>query len=129
RFYVVFYDEKPDYMRISAANVDEPASVLATDANKQALRRWAMTIQEAAGKSPVDVLPFAFKLRPDVIFLLSDGEFSARTEEVIREHNRRDNLFGEDGPISIIHTIRYPGYSTTEARNAEVQMKRIAEEN
>jgi hypothetical protein len=129
RFYVVFYDQDPDYMRISDPNQDEPTSVLATPANKAALRRWAITIQQERGKSPIDVLRFAFALRPDVIFLLSDGEFSARTETVIRENNRQTNLFGDEGPISIIHTIRYPGYSAAEARNAEVQMKRIAEEN
>ena len=129
RFYVVFYDQSPDYMRLTASSVDEPTSVLATAANKQALRRWAMTIQQQPGKSPTEVLPFAFKLRPDVIFLLSDGEFAAQTEEVIRKHNRQSNLFGEEGPISIIHTIRYPGYSAAEARNAEEQMKRIAAEN
>lgn len=129
RFYVVFYDQNPDYMRLAESQIDEPSSVLATAANKRALRQWAMTIQQQPGKSPTEVLPFAFKLRPDVIFLLSDGEFAAQTEEVIRKHNRRDNLFGETGPISIIHTIRYPGYSAAEARNAEEQMKRIAAEN
>lgn len=129
RFYVVFYDEKPDYMRISHPARDEPASVYASTENKQAFRRWAMTIQQGPGKSPVDVLKFAFTLRPDVIFLLSDGEFSALTETVIRERNRQENLFGDSGPISIIHTIRYPGYSKAEAERADLQMRRIAVEN
>lgn len=129
RFYVIFYDQEPDRMRLSDPGLDEPTSVLATPANKAALRRWAMTIRQQRGKSPIDVLPFAFRLRPDTIFLLSDGEFAARTEEVIREHNRRDNLFGEDGPVSIIHTIRFPGATAAEARSAEVQMQRIAREN
>lgn len=129
RFYVIFYDQDPDRMRLSDPGLDEPTSVLATPANKAALRRWAMTVRQQRGKSPIDVLPFAFRLRPDTIFLLSDGEFAARTEEVIREHNRRDNLFGEDGPVSIIHTIRFPGATAAEARNAEVQMQRIAHEN
>jgi len=129
RFYVVFYDENPKFMRITNPSQVEPASVYATPENKQAFRRWAMTIQQERGKSPPDVLKFAFKLRPDVIFLLSDGEFTARTETVIRENNWQENLFGESGPISIIHTIRYPGVSSTEGRQAEVQMRRIAAEN
>ncbi len=129
RFYVVFYDENPKYMRIANPSQDEPASVYATPENKQAFRRWAMAVQQARGQSPPDVLKFAFKLRPDVIFLLSDGEFTARTETVIRENNLQENLFGEAGPISIIHTIRYPGVSSTEGRQAEVQMQRIASEN
>lgn len=129
RFYVVFYDQKPSYMRISDPQADEEASVRATPANKLALRRWAMAVQQDKGLSPVDVLRFAFELRPDVIFLLSDGQFSEKTEAVIKERNLQENLFGESGPISIIHTIRYPGYSTGEAQKAEVQMRRIAEAN
>jgi hypothetical protein len=129
RFYVVFYDENPKYMRVTSPSQSDSSSVYATPENKQAMRRWAMAVQQARGQSPPDVLKFAFKLRPDVIFLLSDGEFTAQTETVIRENNRQENLFGESGPISIIHTIRYPGVSTTEGRQAEVQMQRIAAEN
>lgn len=129
RFYVIFYDQQPDYMRLTNAGQDESTSVRASPAAKLALRRWAMTITQERGKSPVEVLEFALSLRPDVIFLLSDGEFSMRTEEVIRERNRRENLFGDSQLVSIIHTIRYPGYSVTEARKAEQQMRRIAEDN
>jgi len=129
RFYVVFYDQASEFMRLANPASDEPASVLATAEHKKALRRWAMAVQQERGKSPTEVLPFAFKLRPDVIFLLSDGEFSVQTEQVIRANNHQDNLFGDAGPISIIHTIRYPGFSTAEGREAEVQMRRIAAEN
>ena len=129
RFYVVFYDENPKYMRINNPSQDESASVYATPENKQAFRRWAMAVPQARGQSPPEVLKFAFKLRPDVIFLLSDGEFTAQTETVIRQNNVQENLFGDAGPISIIHTIRYPGVSSTEGRQAEVQMQRIAAEN
>lgn len=129
RFYVVFYDEQPKYMCISHPGRQEAASVYATPPNKQSLRNWAMTVTQQRGQSPPDVLRFAFELRPDVIFLLSDGEFSARTETVIREGNQRSNLFGESGQLSIIHTIRFPGASSTEGRKAEQQMQRIAQEN
>jgi hypothetical protein len=129
RFYVIFYDQQPDYMRLSNASRDESTSLRATAANKLAARRWAMTITQERGKSPVEALEFAFALRPDVIFLLSDGEFSMRTEEVIRERNHRDNLFGDAQRLSIVHTIRYPGFSSSEAKKAESQMRRIAEEN
>ena len=129
RFYVVFYDQNPTHMRISAADEDDASSMLATPENKLVLRRWAMTIRQEKGKSPVETLRFAFGLEPDVIFLLSDGEFSAETEEVIRELNQRENLFGESQLATIIHTIRYPGYSPGEATKAEAQMRRIAGEN
>ncbi len=129
RFYVIFYDETPALMRLTAANEDEPTSVMATAENKLALRRWAMTIGQEKGRSPIETLEFAFRLEADAIFLLSDGEFSAATEEVIEKSNRHENLFGESQLVSIIHTIRYPGHSTAGATKAEVQMRRIAENN
>lgn len=129
RFYVVFFDEEPDYMRLSDPNVNEAASVMATADNKQRLQKWASTVEMNKGKAPYEVLPFALSLRPDVIFLLSDGEFPTAIEEILREQNRDENLFGESGPISIVHTIRYHGREGQEGRNAEATMIKIAKEN
>ena len=129
RFYVVFFDEDPDYMRISDSNADESGSVMATPENKQRLRKWAMTVEMNRGKAPYDILPFALTLRPDVIFLLSDGEFPVKIEEILQVQNRQENLFGESGPISIVHTIRYHGIEGETGRKAEDTMIKIAKEN
>jgi len=129
RFYVIFFDEEPAYMRIQDPNMDEPASVMATPENKRRLRSWAMTVEMNKGRAPYDVLPFALTLRPDVIFLLSDGEFPARIEEILREQNHEENLFGENGAISIVHTIRYHGVEGQVGRDAEATMVKIAKEN
>ncbi len=129
RFYVVFFDEEPDYMRISDPRVDESASVMATAENKRRLRTWAMNVEMNKGKAPYEILPFALLLRPDVIFLLSDGEFPVKIEEILREKNRQENLFGESGPISIVHTIRYHGIEGDTGRKAEETMIKIAKEN
>lgn len=123
RFYVVFFDEEPDYMRLSDPQRDEPHSVFATPENKQRLARWAMTIRMDRGRAPYEPLRFALGLRPDVIFMLSDGEFPQRIEDQLREENRLENLFGDTGPISIIHTIGY------HSREGEARMRRIAEQN
>lgn len=123
RFYVIFFDAESDYMRISDPSEDESRSVYATPENKQRLARWAMTVSMDRGKAPYDAIPFALDLSPDVIFLLSDGEFPQRIEDMLKEINRVDNLFGDDGPISIIHTIGY------HSREGETRMRRIAEQN
>lgn len=123
RFYVIFFDSESDYMRLASPNADETRSAYATPQNKQALNSWAMSIQMDRGRAPYDAIPFALKLRPDVIFLLSDGEFPQRIEELLKETNRIDNLFGDDGPISIVHTIGY------HSREGETRMKRIAKQN
>ncbi len=123
RFYVVFFDENPDYMRLEDPSRDEPASVSATPENKRRLARWAAGIRKDRGRAPYEPLRFALELRPDVIFLLSDGEFPQRIEDQLRDENRYENLFGDSGPISIVHTIGY------HSREGELRMRRIAEQN
>lgn len=124
RFYVIFFDADCDYMRISRANEDEARSVYATAENKQKLKSWAMRVSMDRGKAPYEPLEFALKtLRPDVIFLLSDGEFPQGIEDLLSETNYVSNLFGDESPISIIHTISY------HSREGEARMRRIAEKN
>jgi len=123
RFYVIFFDAESDYMRLASPDQDESRSAYATPANKQALKHWAMTIKMDRGRAPYDAIPFALDLKPDVIFLLSDGEFPQKIEDLLGDINRVDNLFGDDGPISIVHTIGY--YS----REGESRMRRIAKQN
>lgn len=123
RFYVVFYDREPDYMRITNPGADEEFSVSATPENKAALRRWAMTISQDRGWAPYEPTRFALNLRPDVIFLLSDGEFPQKFEDMVREENVVENLFGDRKPISIVHTIAY------HSKEGESRMQRIAKQN
>ncbi|MEM9828000.1 MAG: hypothetical protein AAF958_15520, partial [Planctomycetota bacterium] len=123
RFFVVFFDAESDYMRVSNPATADTVAVHATPENKASLRRWAMTIQKDRGQHPADELEFALGLRPDVIFLLSDGEFPERIETLLREKNRVENLFGDSDPISIVHTIGY------HSREGEERMRRIARDN
>ncbi len=123
RFYVVFFDAKTDYMRLRPVDEDEPTSVFATPENKAALKRWAMRITADRGQAPYDPLRFALKLRPDVIFLLSDGEFPQGIEDLLKTENNVSNLFGESKPISIVHTIAY------HSEEGESRMRRIAKQN
>ena len=82
-----------------------------------------MSIAMDRGRAPYEALRFALKLKPDVIFLLSDGEFPQGIEDLLREENRVENLFGESYPISIVHTIGY------HSQRGEQRMRRIAEQN
>jgi hypothetical protein len=123
RFYVIFFDASPDYMRVSHEDRDDPQSILATPENKQALRRWASTIKMDSGQAPYEPLRFALQLRPDVIFLLSDGEFPSGIERLLREENIVENLFGEKHIKSIVHTIGY------HSRQGEIRMREIATQN
>lgn len=120
RFYVIFFGEEMLRMRISDPHEPEPRSVHATAENKAALERWAMGITMQPGRWPEKPLEFAFQLRPDVIFLLTDGEMSQKVEPMIRKHNLVESLFDGPRPRSIIHTIGF--YS----RDGAEQMRKIA---
>lgn len=123
RFYVIFFDASPDYMRIRDAATDETASLLASDVNKAALAKWAAQVQMDDGRAPYEPLEFALQLNPDVIFLLSDGEFPARIEELLNQRNHVVNLFGERQRKSIVHTIGY------HSQQGQERMIRIADQN
>ena len=75
------------------------------------------------GRAPYEPLEFALELKPDVIFLLSDGEFPVGIESLLRERNRVENLFGESRIRSIVHTIGY------HSRSGEARMRAIAGQN
>ncbi|TWU19156.1 vWA domain-containing protein [Allorhodopirellula heiligendammensis] len=124
RFYVIFFDAECDYMRITRADQDESRSVAATTVNKQRLKSWAMRVEMDRGKAPYEPLEYALqRIKPDVIFLLSDGEFPQGIEDLLQKENKVTNLFGETKPISIVHTISY------HSREGESRMRRIAENN
>jgi hypothetical protein len=123
RFYVVFFDAEPEYMRLTDPRQDEPRSVYATAENKAALKRRAMRISMDRGRAPYDPLRFALKLKPDVVFLLSDGEFPQGIEDLLQNENRIENLFGDSRTISIVHTIGY------HSKEGETRMRRIAQQN
>lgn len=123
RFYVIFYSAQLQRMQIGTAGRPDDYSVMATPENKRAVRRWAMGVRLQRGGPPDDALRFALQLRPDVIFLLSDGEFPQRIEGLVSQLNRSDNLFGDDGPRSILHTIGY------QSRDGESRMHRLAKAN
>lgn len=123
RFYVIFYDTNTDRMCVSDPSQPDAYSVTATLENKRALRQWAMQIGLERGAPPDKALEFAFTLRPDAIFLLSDGEFPQRIEDLVAELNHDENLFGEQKPRSILHTIGY------HSRDGEQRMRQLAEAN
>ena len=123
RFYVIFFDEVSDYMRVQDASSDESSSLPASESNKSAVARWALEIKMDSGRAPYEPLEFALKLKPDVIFLLSDGEFPEGIETLLAEQNYVENLFGERQRTSIVHTIGY------HSQRGQARMQRIAQQH
>ncbi len=82
RFRVIFYNDLPIPM---PGEVAQPADV---DAKDQ-LARWLRLIEPEGQTDPRPALQQAIGLRPDAIFLLSDGEFPEGTVESIARKNVR----------------------------------------
>ena len=110
-------------MRIDDPQTPASRSVYATDENKAALRRWVMGISMQPGKWPEEALEFAFTLRPDCIYLLTDGEMSQRVVPLIQRENIVETLLDGPKPRSIIHTVGFL------SRAGEAQLKQIANSN
>lgn len=122
-FYVIFYgsenEELPQVGRVSA-----------TPASKAHAITWISMVNAAGGTEPMPAMRRALALEPDVIFLLSDGEFANEAVSEIRRINRGgDSSSGGEGggdearQEAVIHTIGFGA-----AQHIDV-LKQIAEQN
>ena len=97
QFQLVVYNERP-----KAFNPAGPNGQLAfgTDENRAEVKRFLDTIEAGGGTDHAAALSLAIRMRPDVIFLLTDGDKPFVTA---RELARIDRL----GPGITIHTIQF----------------------
>ncbi len=107
KFYVMFFGEETWKMPIGDQGDGSPRLVSASRESKEALRRWALSLQMQPGAWPREALQVAFKLRPDCIFLLTDGAMSENVIPLVRQENIVTTLFDGPKPRSIIHTIGF----------------------
>lgn len=107
-FFVFFYNTDPmpmpggDLVKASAGNV--------TDA-----LNWIEGVAASGGTDPQSTMKQALSLKPDAIWLLSDGQFDAQAAKVIANEN--------PGSRVMIHTIAFFN------RDGEAVLKQIANEN
>jgi len=72
-FYVVLFSTGMKQMFNEESLLPQP--VKATPENKERLKDWLWEDRAFGGTDPRDSLKLAFKMNPDAIFMLSDGEF------------------------------------------------------
>jgi hypothetical protein len=82
RFQVIFYNDQAIPM---PGDLPLPADLL----SKDQLNAWLRLIEPDGGTDPRGALALALALRPDAIFLLSDGEFPDGTAEAVARKNPR----------------------------------------
>jgi uncharacterized protein with von Willebrand factor type A (vWA) domain len=89
--------------------------VSAAEANKRKSFNWVEHISAGGGTNPSPAILAALELKPDAIWLLSDGRFSPQVCDVIQQANANSSIQ--------IHAIAFHD------NNGEAQLKRIAQEN
>jgi hypothetical protein len=82
RFHVIFYNDRPIPM---LGDLPRSADLGA----KSQMSQWLRLIQPDGGTDPRSAMALALSLRPDAVFLLSDGEFPDGTVESIARRNPR----------------------------------------
>jgi hypothetical protein len=110
QFFLIFYNE--DVRQF----VPGPRGRhFADDSNKAAARRFVDSVQAQGGTHHFEALQRAIKLRPDVIFLLTDGE---QKDDLSADELKRLNRL--NGGLSQIHVIQFAGAAY--AGNSLVQL-------
>ncbi len=97
QFYIIFYNEEP---RLFNAAGTSGRLVFATPENKQAANDFVTGIKADGGTNHLSALLAAIRLRPDVIFLLTDGE--DKDDLNAEELDRIDRLNGGGASINVI---------------------------
>lgn len=87
RFYVIFYSDTA-----YALFHPQPASGLlpASDENKERLRGWLYTVERCLHTRGEEAFEKALALNPDIIYILGDGAFTDKTEQLLTTpHSRK----------------------------------------
>lgn len=112
RFSVVFYNHRDiplfDSQRTSKLLVANPPT-------KARARRWISgELHPGGGTQPIPALERAIKMRPDLIYLMTDGEIPPETREFLKQMNKRK---------TVIHTIAF------QSIDGQMILKQIAEDH
>ncbi len=129
-FYIIFYSTDAQCMEADTLQ-------RATPDNKDRFLKWAKERIEPSGwTNPIPALQKALSLRPDIIFLHTDGVFTASPSELISADAvcaaiRRVNRRVDDRLQTAVHTIAFYDDQNREVfdRFAVPTLKRIAGEN
>lgn len=108
RFYIIFYNERAEAMQSNDL-------VKATEQSKRRYFTWVDGVPPRGGTDPTEAMRLALSLKPDAVWLLSDGLFGDQCADAIRAAN--------PGAKIQIHTIAF--YDNA----GERILRRIAEEN
>lgn len=124
-FYVVFFDHDAEKMLLPP-DTEPPTNVVpATYENISGFVKWMGTVKNELKTNPYEAVKFALSLRPDAIYILSDGKFTDRGQTVrfLETENVIHDPETGSRPRAIIHTIAFW------QRDGEEAMQAIAKQH
>jgi len=104
-FYVVLFADK-EYPMFGEGNI-APRPLLATPHNIERLRIWLYNFELVLKTKPYTSMKMALDMRPDAIYLLSDGMFRDQTEKFLKKNNRIDDPLVDSNYVAVVHTIGF----------------------
>lgn len=118
-FYVVLFSNRIRRMFDAESVLARP--IKATPENKSRLRYWLSTIEAEGGTDARKSLQLAFKMDPDAIFMLSDGEFRDENNDALpKSIDIAKRFFQEQRPIQI-NSIAF------EDQRSKINMQQLAD--
>lgn len=122
-FYVFFFDQVTQAMVLPPDKEPPPLPVPATRQNIKRATKWIKQVETGSNTHPYEAVKLALEMKPDAIFLLTDGQFSdaGQTEQFLLINNVLNKSSAE--PQVIVHTIGFWDLSGQEA------LQRIARRN
>ncbi len=122
QFQLVVYNERPKVFNPAGPNGH---LAFGTDANRAEVKKFLGGIEADGGTDHMAALSLAIRMRPDVIFLLTDGDKPLVTA---RELARIDRV----GPGIMIHTIQFgdgPPTVSTRCPGGQGWMEKLAKQS
>jgi von Willebrand factor type A domain len=108
QFYIISYNETP---RLFDPGISKGRLVFATDDNKRRAEQFVAGVHPDGGTNHMAALTAALRLRPDVIFLLTDGE--AKDDLSADDLKRIDATNGGSAIINVIQFAPEPRPSSS----------------
>lgn len=122
QFLIIFYDDKPSVLNLR--DLHQPQLYAATEIHKTLAKQKIAGIQPGTGTQHVPALEMALRLRPDIIFFLTDGQ-----EPPIYE-GELDSLKKLNGQTTRIHSIEFGvGPEIAETANPRNFLRKLSRQN
>ncbi|HTQ37758.1 MAG TPA: VWA domain-containing protein [Pirellulales bacterium] len=103
QFYLIFYNEQP---RLFDLGNSRGRLIFATPSNKRQAENFISSVEAGGGTDHMAALSLALQQRPDVIFLLTDGE--EKDDLTADDLKRIDRLNGGGTMINVIQFAAVP---------------------